>query len=87
MMSEKEETNREKQKEICRALERIEDMTDECENIGNTILRSAGWEHTCQTPGSLWLWKKDGFLVDKGTAMHICEVECAESMAGPDPGN
>jgi len=39
------------------------------------FLRSRGWEYTCDTPGSLWLFRKavggKTLLVDADTALHI----------------
>lgn len=38
-------------------------------------LRERGWKHTCQTPGSYWMWQRAWdekvFLVDQSTAARI----------------
>ena len=47
----------------------VEDAYRECERI---IVRR-GWRHTCQTPGSVWLWTKklkDGRII-------LCNLELA----------
>lgn len=45
----------------------------------DAFLRSRGWTHTSDTPGSIWLWTKeiDGktFLVDKDTAIYMVGAE------------
>ena len=56
----------------------IEDIENAREQLGfavNDFLRRKGWQYTCETPGSLWLWKralKDGrvMLVNEATALY-----------------
>lgn len=40
------------------------DMETEYDEACNSYLRDNGWKHTCDTPGSVWLWQKliDGRL-------------------------
>ena len=45
-------------------------------------LRSHGWEHTSDTPGCLWLWRKktpkgEFLLVDTSTAISMQSHSCA----------
>jgi hypothetical protein len=32
------------------------------------LLRAAGWKHTCETPGSYWLWEKEIEIVRRNLA-------------------
>jgi hypothetical protein len=32
-------------------------LLQEAEDIVSRALRSAGWRHTSQTPGSVWMWQ------------------------------
>lgn len=45
-------------------IEDIEALQQKLSEATEQYLRSRGWHHTCQTPGSLWLWEKylDGFM-------------------------
>jgi hypothetical protein len=38
---------------------RAEAMRSEVEEIVSKALRRAGWKHTSQTPGSVWMWQKE----------------------------
>ena len=56
----------------------IESLADDLANATSQWLRRHGWEYTCQTPGSMWLWQKklpDGrvALVDESTAFSFEE--------------
>ena len=49
----------------------------------DAMMKKRGWNHTCKTPGSLWLWEKtmpDGrvILTDRGTAAMLEEQMCHE---------
>lgn len=59
---------------------------EQLERIKSEYLREHGWVHTCELPGSVWLWAK--VLPDKGTvyldldqALHmtyVCEARGRE---------
>lgn len=34
-------------------------LQQEAEDTVSKALRKAGWKHTSQTPGSIWMWQKD----------------------------
>lgn len=36
----------------------LQQCKDELEAKEHRYLRENGWEYTCNTPGSFWLWKK-----------------------------
>ena len=31
----------------------------ELDKAKSEVLKEYGWEHTCSTPGSIWLWRRD----------------------------
>jgi hypothetical protein len=55
--------------------ERIEQAKTNVEGMEQRFLRMSGWEHTCNTHGSYWMWEKkcDGrtLQVVTSTAMRI----------------
>jgi hypothetical protein len=54
-------------------LEDLERLESELDTVRSRLLESYGWEYTCQTPGSVWLWQKvvDGktLLVTESVAL------------------
>lgn len=56
----------------------IQDLQAKASEKTGIWLRKRGWIHTCQTPGSCWMWTKawDGreFLVSETTATNIQEI-------------
>jgi hypothetical protein len=34
-------------------------LQSEAEDTVSKALRKAGWKHTSQTPGSIWMWQRD----------------------------
>lgn len=50
-------------------------LRDEIETKRYDFLKARGWKHTCDWPGSIWLWSKEikGQVVesDEKTAMHF----------------
>lgn len=59
---------RDTERRLAQRDERLRDDRD-------AYLRACGWEWTCDTPGSLWLWtrkyKGKLILVNTDTAMHM----------------
>ena len=58
------------------ALQRADTLNEQADTILNSALRSRGWQFTCQTPGSCWLWRKhrsDGvvYLVTRDIAIDM----------------
>lgn len=53
-------------------LEEIESTEDRATNLREKYLRKSGWEHTCQTPGSYWMWTKD-----IGGKLYVCTTKDA----------
>lgn len=55
-------------------------------------LRSRGWESTCETPGSYWLWRREikghKYLVDRSHAIsiqrHVDGRQCSCSEVARD---
>jgi hypothetical protein len=41
------------------AIAEIDELRKRMEYLTRAYLRRAGWEFTCDTPGSLWAWVKD----------------------------
>jgi len=39
-------------------MEWLDEMRDNLDEQRGKLLTARGWKHTCQTPGSLWLWQK-----------------------------
>ena len=39
-------------------LRQIAEAQSHAEDLEDAYLRERGWEHTCNTPGSLWVWSK-----------------------------
>jgi DNA polymerase/3'-5' exonuclease PolX len=37
---------------------RAENLREAAEELVVKALRAAGWKHTSQTPGSVWMWEK-----------------------------
>ena len=57
-------------------LQRVDTLHEEADSLLNSALRERGWELTCETPGSVWMWRKrrsDGstFLVERDTAIEM----------------
>lgn len=42
----------------------IEEVEQELEHRKTAYLMKWGWKHTCNTPGSYWLWQRDFFQED-----------------------
>lgn len=40
-------------------LHEIQDAENNLGDLKRAYLRRWGWEETCNTPGSLWLWRRD----------------------------
>jgi hypothetical protein len=60
----------------------LERLREEVGFAEERYLRSHGWEHTSDTPGCLWLWKKttpngETLLVETGTAISMQAHSCA----------
>jgi hypothetical protein len=57
--------------------EDIEKAISRLEEIKKHYLEEHGWKYTCQTPGSVWLWKKihmdDTYMCN--TPMALCIEE------------
>jgi len=61
------------------------------------FLRARGWKHTCEAPGSYWLWQRTWndrvILVDRDTAMNMeayfeaDRCTCTEENTEPDSGS
>ncbi|OCS48827.1 hypothetical protein [Ralstonia pickettii] len=65
-------------KKLAELLGRLFAARDAVEAARYVFLVAAGWEHTCDTPGSHWLWQKalpDGrtVLVSAETAVNMQE--------------
>lgn len=65
-----------------RNFERIQDLEGNIAGIKRRILEAGGWEHTCQTPGCIWLWKRGNYTVNESTALDMCESEIIDFLAG-----
>jgi len=56
-------------------LDDLDKHTDKIRTLKMQILRRAGWEFSCDNPGSVWLWSRtiDGkvFRCSEGTAIGI----------------
>src|SRR5688572_10782044 len=60
-------------------LQQIADAQSQAEELEDAYLRERGWQHTCDTPGSLWVWSKtlpDGrvILTSKTQALAFASV-------------
>ena len=60
-----------REEHIDRAREKLEDMED-------NYLRERGWKHSCENPGSQWLWEK----TDKNGRTYRCGKKTALSIQG-----
>lgn len=56
----------------------ITEAESEIENLQRAYLRRWGWDCTCNTPGSFWLWRRD--FTPEDVARHARWKE-----AGPGP--
>jgi hypothetical protein len=36
------------------------------ESVQHRFLKAYGWEYTCNTPGAIWLWRRDFADIDAG---------------------
>lgn len=45
----------------------IEEAEQRVQDLQTHYLRRFGWEHTCNTPGSFWLWRRDFAVEDAAT--------------------
>ena len=59
-------------------LRQIAEAQSQTEDLEDAYLRERGWQHTCDTPGSLWVWSKtlpDGrvILTSKTEALGFCQ--------------
>jgi hypothetical protein len=66
--------------------ERILGIKQKYEHELHKWLAGEGWEHTCQTPGSTWMWKRklaDGTFVygNVQTATHFALHMLGDEMA------
>lgn len=52
-------------------LDGIEDAKDRVVYLQNSYLRKRGWQYTCMTPGSRWMWVKQ--LPDGPTVLVFME--------------
>lgn len=70
-----------------RQYRRLEDRAERVQYDRERYLRECGWSYTCDTPGSLWLWRREyqgkTLLVATDTAMHM---QAAFNSGVYDPG-
>jgi hypothetical protein len=58
---------------------KIESLRREAEDLRDKWLELNGWKHTSQTPGCFWMWRKDDWFCDAGTAERIERILCSEA--------
>ena len=49
---------------------RVEEMQGDVLRKKEEILRAHGWQNTCYTPGSYWLWRRDFADLDQKRVSH-----------------
>ena len=57
-------------------LERVKLLQDEISTLQHKFLRLCGWEWSCNTPGSYWLWKKHWY----GAGIVCVDIDKAITM-------
>jgi hypothetical protein len=71
-------------------MEEIDATRERAGQLVDQYLRKSGWEHTCQTPGSYWMWRKEidgtAYLVDTSSAEQFQrELDYREMRKQHDP--
>jgi hypothetical protein len=64
-------------------LREIAEAEEKREDLEETYLRERGWQQTCETPGSLWVWTKtlpDGRVVLVGRTQALAFASALERM-------
>lgn len=65
--------------------DRIDGAEEQVKSSKASLLRKHGWEQTCKTPGSLWMWQKDlpdgrTMLVSTDTALRFAREEACDKV-------
>jgi len=71
-------------------LRQIAEAQSQTEELEDAYLRERGWQHTCDTPGSLWVWSKtlpDGRVILTSKTQALAFASVMERTSSGAPGD